>query len=415
MLAVRGTDAIGAALSARRLRPEGSARVALGLLTGGDEAAALEMLERTALDLSSVAGIDDALARAACLAWLERDARRARAAGRDRARRRAAGGALPPRHAAAAARRPDAPRRRPCGRAPRRERGAALADELGRPALSALAHAALAQIAAVEGEAAEVEREAALARELGDRTGTSLASYRAADALGLLALGDGRYGDAVEAFAAGTARAASAGVREPSLLRGSTELVDALAGAGRRAEARSRLSMIAELAGERRPVLAAAIERCRGLVADDPDRVTAHLERALAVHPPGAAPFERGRTLLAYGMHLRRLRRLTDAREPLEAALAIFEPSAAPWAARARAEIAAARGRPAAAADGAARLTPQELRIAEAVAAGNTNRQVAASLRLSEKTVETHLAHVFTKLGVRSRGGLAAALSRNRR
>ena len=415
VLAVRGTDAIGAALSARRLRPEGSARVALGLLTGGDDGAAIEMLETTPLDLSDVAGIDDALARAACLAWFERDAESLAllaeivpAAERLGARSHLV---TPP------LLRADLTLRAGDHAAARRDAGAALAlaDELGRPALSALAHAALAQIAAVEGEAAEVELEAAQARDLADQTGTALASYRAADAVGLLALGDGRYGDAVEAFAAGTARAAAAGVREPSLLRGSTELVDALAGAGRRAEARSRLSLIAELAGERRPVLATAIERCRGLVADDPDRATAHLERALAVHPPGAAPFERGRTLLAYGMHLRRLRRLTDARAPLEEALAIFEPSAAPWAARARAEIAAARGRPAAAVDGRARLTPQELRIAEAVAAGNTNRQVAASLRLSEKTVETHLAHVFTKLGVRSRGGLAAALSRSRR
>jgi DNA-binding NarL/FixJ family response regulator len=56
-------------------------------------------------------------------------------------------------------------------------------------------------------------------------------------------------------------------------------------------------------------------------------------------------------------------------------------------------------------------LSPRELEIAELVTIGKTNRQIAAELFLSEKTVETHLSHVFAKLGVGSRAAVAAELA----
>jgi DNA-binding NarL/FixJ family response regulator len=56
-------------------------------------------------------------------------------------------------------------------------------------------------------------------------------------------------------------------------------------------------------------------------------------------------------------------------------------------------------------------LSPRELEIAELVTVGKTNRQIAAELFLSEKTIETHLSHVFAKLGVRSRAAVAAELA----
>jgi DNA-binding CsgD family transcriptional regulator len=55
-------------------------------------------------------------------------------------------------------------------------------------------------------------------------------------------------------------------------------------------------------------------------------------------------------------------------------------------------------------------LTPAERRVAVLVAAGQTNREVAAALFLSERTVESHLTRVYTKLGVRSRTELARVL-----
>jgi DNA-binding NarL/FixJ family response regulator len=57
-------------------------------------------------------------------------------------------------------------------------------------------------------------------------------------------------------------------------------------------------------------------------------------------------------------------------------------------------------------------LTTRELNVARLVGAGKTNRQIAATLYLSEKTIERHLAHIFAKLGVSSRAAVASAVSR---
>ena len=53
-------------------------------------------------------------------------------------------------------------------------------------------------------------------------------------------------------------------------------------------------------------------------------------------------------------------------------------------------------------------LTPQEQAVARLVAAGMSNRQVAGKLFISVKTVQFHLTHIYTKLGVSSRAELAA-------
>jgi DNA-binding CsgD family transcriptional regulator len=57
-------------------------------------------------------------------------------------------------------------------------------------------------------------------------------------------------------------------------------------------------------------------------------------------------------------------------------------------------------------------LTGRELEVARLVMTGKTNREIAAELFVSEKTVETHLSHAFTKLGVSSRAALAGVLAR---
>jgi DNA-binding CsgD family transcriptional regulator len=56
-------------------------------------------------------------------------------------------------------------------------------------------------------------------------------------------------------------------------------------------------------------------------------------------------------------------------------------------------------------------LTPQELQISLMLTAGRTTKQAAAALFLSPKTVEYHLRHVYTKLGISSRTALGAALA----
>jgi DNA-binding NarL/FixJ family response regulator len=119
-------------------------------------------------------------------------------------------------------------------------------------------------------------------------------------------------------------------------------------------------------------------------------------------------PFDRARTLLAAGTLARRLREHARARAELARALAAFTELGAPvWIERTRLELARIPGRRAARGDD---LTEAESRIAELVAAGRSNKEVAAALFLSVKTVEVTLTRVYGKVGVRSRAELAHRL-----
>jgi DNA-binding NarL/FixJ family response regulator len=97
---------------------------------------------------------------------------------------------------------------------------------------------------------------------------------------------------------------------------------------------------------------------------------------------------------------------------PLRAALATFERlNAEPWAQRARRELAASGEHVRARRDVPTReLTPQELQVALAVADGATNREAAAALFVSPKTVEAQLTSIYRKLNLRSRTQLARAM-----
>jgi DNA-binding CsgD family transcriptional regulator len=153
---------------------------------------------------------------------------------------------------------------------------------------------------------------------------------------------------------------------------------------------------------------AAAAEHGRALLADDGE-AERHFGRALDHHARSPRRVDRARTELAFGEHLRRARRRVDARTHLRAALATFEEiGAAPWAERARQELRAS-GETARRRDDAptADLTPQELQVARLVADGLPNREVAARLFVSPRTVEFHLRNVFAKAGVASRAELA--------
>ena len=84
---------------------------------------------------------------------------------------------------------------------------------------------------------------------------------------------------------------------------------------------------------------------------------------------------------------------------------------AAPWRDRTDQELARAGRRPERRAATATPLTPHELAVAHVVAGGCSNREAAAELYLSVKTVEHHLSRVYAKLGVRSRSELPSALA----
>jgi DNA-binding NarL/FixJ family response regulator len=121
-------------------------------------------------------------------------------------------------------------------------------------------------------------------------------------------------------------------------------------------------------------------------------------------------PFERARSLLALGVAQRRIRQKRAARTTLEEAGQLFaQLGASIWERKAVAELHRISGR--ATATG---LTPTERLVAELVAEGRTNREVAATLFVSVKTVETTLSRTYAKLGVSSRTALAHHMSKSR-
>lgn len=153
------------------------------------------------------------------------------------------------------------------------------------------------------------------------------------------------------------------------------------------------------------PLLLALAARARallstGCVAD------AEYRRALDHHARIDEVIERARTQLLYGEYLRRARRRADARTVLAAALEAFTRAGAlTWADRARSELQVATQID----DGSCMrpgLTAQQRRIVEAVGRGATNREVAARLFLSPRTVDYHLRNVYIKLGIKSRSEL---------
>jgi DNA-binding CsgD family transcriptional regulator len=189
-------------------------------------------------------------------------------------------------------------------------------------------------------------------------------------------------------------------------------LVEALIRAGRDDDARARLEPFERAArGAARADATAAAVRCRALLEPGEEALVLFGE-AIALHDAAGHTFERARTQLCLGERLRRMRRRADARAALRAADDFFAAAgAAAWSARAQEELAATgqrrRGPDPADRD---RLTPQEQQVASLVVTGLTNREVAARLFLSEKTIETHLTRIYLKLGVRSRTALAAAI-----
>jgi DNA-binding CsgD family transcriptional regulator len=136
-------------------------------------------------------------------------------------------------------------------------------------------------------------------------------------------------------------------------------------------------------------------------------RLSRHLVRALAVDERLGMPFELGRTLLVAGeIHLRARHKL-EARAHLEAARNLFErlgaPLSAERAAKELSRLAISRAPP-------ADLTAAEHRVAELVAAGRTNREIAAELFMRLRTVEAHLTRIYRKLGTQRRTQLGLAL-----
>jgi DNA-binding CsgD family transcriptional regulator len=287
----------------------------------------------------------------------------------------------------------------------------ALFEETQQPSEVAAAAALLARMHAARGGAEECRALAQQALgsdvELGLR---SSASYALAG-LGLLALGSRRPEEAIAPLETAERIMASGAVGEPWLLLSAPDLVEALAHAGHGVRARHVLDGFeARVEGRGRVSAAAAVARCAGILGGEGWEDA--FARALALHDTVPTPFERARTELCYGERLRRVRRRAEARERLRRAVEVFdELGAAPWAERARAELRASGETARSRSTPVDALTQQELAVARLVVTGATNREAAATLFVSPKTIEFHLANAYRKLDVRSRTELVRSFS----
>jgi DNA-binding CsgD family transcriptional regulator len=271
-------------------------------------------------------------------------------------------------------------------------------------------HATLVELAALQGDIARAHALAAEGFRLAEREDRPDVTAMIHAGLGRMELS---LGDATAArpHLEETARLVEAmGIGEPGIAWFVPDWVEALVAVGDLERAEAAAARLEEQGRRlRRGVALAGAARCRGLVAASRGELDAALGRALAEHERLPFPFERARTLLAYGITRRRAKRKRAAREALEAAHAAFaELGAERWADRAKAELSRIGGRTRERWE----LTPTERRVAELVARGLTNKEVAGALVISVRAVEANLTRIYAKLGVRSRAELAHLLSR---
>jgi DNA-binding CsgD family transcriptional regulator len=280
-----------------------------------------------------------------------------------------------------------------------------IAHDTGHTQWTIEATAILAYLAAVDGDEQRCRRlvEAALAAPAGHATsaGTPWVPW----ALGLLDLNRGHLDTALvqlETIFRGPMR------YHASVLQSIPDLVEAAVRLGlpqRAIEPLARFSQWARRADT--PSTDALVERCHALLDLDGD-AERHYLAALKLHE---ASFEQARTQLLYGAWLRRARRKADARTQLRAAVDYLDRiDATPWAERARAELRATDASiPRPGRTGLPRLTPQELQVVRLAARGLSNRDIAAQLFLSPRTVGYHLYKAYPKLGITSRSQLDPA------
>ncbi|GES29917.1 AAA family ATPase [Streptomyces angustmyceticus] len=287
------------------------------------------------------------------------------------------------------------------------DEGLRLARESGQENLAAIHLARRAFMCALRGDERRCREaaEAALATALARRIGIAAATAR--HALACVALMHGSYGEALRLL--DLVAVPEPGSGHPLVAFFSLpDRIEAAVRAGERQAAEEALESFERWQGrathgEARALLA----RSRALLASDDATAAGLFAEALELHS-GSVPVEKARTELYFGESLRRARRRREARGHLRSAAATFaRVGAGPWAERARQELRAAGESPqadgAGARSGEGRFTPQEVRIARLAAEGSTNKEIAARLFLSSRTVEYHLYKIFPRLGITSR------------
>jgi DNA-binding CsgD family transcriptional regulator len=269
---------------------------------------------------------------------------------------------------------------------------------------------ARAKVAELQGDGALATKLAQRGLEVGRAVGDGIFPVLNRWVLGSLALTRGDAEAAISELEPLPGAWRELGFIEPGSALFTSDCIDALIAGGRIDQAEEANTAWEELGRKLdRPRLLATGARARGVIAaarGDIKQALAALEQALEHHERLPVPHERARTLLALGVTLRRAGHRRDAREMLDQALAVFEALGEPlWAQRVREEGGRIAGRKPA---GAEELTSTERRIAELVAEGRANREVADTLFITVRTVEANLTRIYRKLSIRSRGQLAA-------
>jgi DNA-binding CsgD family transcriptional regulator len=226
---------------------------------------------------------------------------------------------------------------------------------------------------------------------------------------GTLALRRGEPDAAAATFSAMWKNADALQVRDPCTVPWAGEAIAAYLECEREADARRLLDWLAPVAAAlpaRWPrVIVAAGQAALAERAGDLEQARAGYGQALAIAEEMPIPLARAQLLTDYGRFARRLGDIREARRVLAEALRLAERCGAIWhAEQARVEWRRAGGR--SGTTPAGQLTPQEAAVARLARAGKTNREIAAQLYLTVNTVETHLRHVYQKLGIHRRAEL---------
>jgi FimV-like protein len=278
----------------------------------------------------------------------------------------------------------------------------------GSAPISALTSAVRATVAAWRGHLDEARAAVKAATASLDASRFGGGWLFALGARGMVELSVGDHAAAVERLGQAAADIMAMGFEEPAFATFLPDAAEALIALGRLDEGEAIVELLEASGGKPGRGWAEAVgARCRGLLlaaGGDLEAAAAAYARALAAHDLlPVLRYDRARTVLVDGQLKRRRRERRLARASLEQAVRLFdEVGAAQWAAYGRAELDRVGLRHGA----VEQLTPSEERVAVLAASGLTNREVAAALFVSAKTVEANLARIYRKLGIRSRAEL---------
>jgi DNA-binding CsgD family transcriptional regulator len=280
-----------------------------------------------------------------------------------------------------------------------------IAGELGLASTACACLGLLAELDAAMGNADACRTHANRAVEIAVHNHLAFFRERAERAIGRLDILVGDIDAGIEQLEAVARRLREAGNHELNLTP-VPDLVEAYVRLGNTEQARAVLARLGPYVDGLRPNEEALLRRCNGLVAAD-DTYRDEFEGAIELGAMEPFPFEQARTQLALGERLRRSNQPREARLWLRRAQTMFDDlGASAWATRTEAELHATGLRRSARPQAREHLTPRESQIAYQLTQGRSNKEIAAELYLTPKTVEFHLTRIYRKLGVRSRAQL---------